>query len=334
MKLPTSTRRRFLQLSGASALALAAGLPGPGGSALAQATSGGALKMSVTIRPYTLNPLKGIGTTDYIVSEMLYEGLTKITRDLTAEPRLAESWTANEDSTEFTFKLRPDVTFKNGDPLTAADVVATFEAILDPETASPARFVIGPIESVTAVDDLTVRFDLRAPYVDLPLAVAHNNARIVPASVLENDPALLDTEDHGSGPFSLVRYDPSQIIQFERNPDYFLEGRPYLDTVDLVLYPDPVAEVGGLLNGATDIMLTVSPPQYRQLETEESVTLLPGVWHAFWGEGGDVLIGEVSTVNDDETDNWFREPIGRFAAIEEDVAPTHLLVSDYATWLK
>ena len=66
----------------------------------------------------------------------------------------------------------------------------------------------------------------------------------------------------------------------------------------------------------------------------ESVTLRPGDWHAFWGEGGDVLIGEVSTVNDDETDNIFRDPIGRFADIEEDVEPTHLLVSDYAKWLK
>ncbi|RFU11568.1 D-lyxose/D-mannose family sugar isomerase [Rhodobacteraceae bacterium W635] len=65
----------------------------------------------------------------------------------------------------------------------------------------------------------------------------------------------------------------------------------------------------------------------------ESITLMPGDWHAFWGEGGDVLIGEVSTVNDDQTDNWFADPIGRFAEIEEDVAPTHLLVSDYATWL-
>jgi D-lyxose ketol-isomerase len=66
-----------------------------------------------------------------------------------------------------------------------------------------------------------------------------------------------------------------------------------------------------------------------KLAPGESVTLMPGDWHAFWGEGGDVLIGEVSTVNDDETDNIFREPIGRFAQIEEDVAPTHLLVSDY-----
>ena len=65
----------------------------------------------------------------------------------------------------------------------------------------------------------------------------------------------------------------------------------------------------------------------------ESVTLMPGDWHAFWGDGGDVLIGEVSTVNDDETDNIFREPIGRFANIEEDVDPKYLLVSDYRTWL-
>jgi D-lyxose ketol-isomerase len=65
----------------------------------------------------------------------------------------------------------------------------------------------------------------------------------------------------------------------------------------------------------------------------ESVTLLPGVWHGFWAESGDVLVGEVSTVNDDLTDNLFRDPIGRFSAIEEDEAPLHLLVSDYEKWL-
>jgi D-lyxose ketol-isomerase len=70
-----------------------------------------------------------------------------------------------------------------------------------------------------------------------------------------------------------------------------------------------------------------------KLDPGESVTLLPGVWHAFWGEGGDVLIGEVSTVNDDLTDNIFHDPIGRFSDIEEDVEPVHLLVSDYERWL-
>lgn len=70
-----------------------------------------------------------------------------------------------------------------------------------------------------------------------------------------------------------------------------------------------------------------------RLSPGESVTLRPGDWHAFWGEGGAVLIGEVSTVNDDLTDNIFADPIGRFAAVEEDEAPLHLLVSDYDGWL-
>ena len=69
-----------------------------------------------------------------------------------------------------------------------------------------------------------------------------------------------------------------------------------------------------------------------RLEPGESVTLMPGNWHAFWGEGGDALIGEVSTVNNDLTDNIFAEPLGRFAEIEEDEEPLHLLVADYPRW--
>src|SRR5690606_13970687 len=65
-----------------------------------------------------------------------------------------------------------------------------------------------------------------------------------------------------------------------------------------------------------------------------SLPLLPGVWHAFRAEGADVLIGEVSTVNDDETDNVFAEPVSRFTTVDEDEEPLHLLVSDYATWMR
>jgi D-lyxose ketol-isomerase len=74
---------------------------------------------------------------------------------------------------------------------------------------------------------------------------------------------------------------------------------------------------------------------HLKLAPGESVTLMPNEhWHAFWGEGGDVFIGEVSTVNDDNTDNVFEDPrISRFSGIEEDEEPWHLLVSDYKTWL-
>ncbi|KAA9007896.1 D-lyxose/D-mannose family sugar isomerase [Histidinibacterium aquaticum] len=81
------------------------------------------------------------------------------------------------------------------------------------------------------------------------------------------------------------------------------------------------------------ILRDYAPGEKLRFAPGESVTLMPGDWHAFWGEGGDVLIGEVSTVNDDETDNVFRDPIGRFSEIEEDAEPTHLLVSDYAARL-
>ena len=70
-----------------------------------------------------------------------------------------------------------------------------------------------------------------------------------------------------------------------------------------------------------------------RLPSGVSVTLMPLDWRAFWVEGGDVLIGEVSTVNHDVSDNLFRDPVGRFAQIDEEGPPTHLLVADYANWL-
>lgn len=73
----------------------------------------------------------------------------------------------------------------------------------------------------------------------------------------------------------------------------------------------------------------IGPDQHLRLKPGESVTLLPGVWHSFWAEAGDALVGEVSTVNDDMADNVFEAPVGRFARIDEDEAPWRLLVSDY-----
>lgn len=81
------------------------------------------------------------------------------------------------------------------------------------------------------------------------------------------------------------------------------------------------------------IMHHLSAGQTIVLQPGESVTLRPGNWHEFWGEGGDVLIGEVSTVNDDFTDNVFHQPIDRFGEVYEDCKPDRLLVSDYESWL-
>ncbi|WP_238365109.1 D-lyxose/D-mannose family sugar isomerase [Mesobacterium pallidum] len=94
--------------------------------------------------------------------------------------------------------------------------------------------------------------------------------------------------------------------------------------------PDPEARVPVRTDGT---MRDLPPGALLELAPGESVTLTTDIWHAFWGRGGRVLIGEVSNVNDDRTDNIFRDPIGRFSQIEEDTDPTRLLVSDYDTWL-
>ena len=107
-------------------------------------------------------------------------------------------------------------------------------------------------------------------------------------------------------------------------------------TLALKLYN---SDAEGHVDYTTEVEVATDGVKRRQdagevlrLAPGESVTLLPGNWHAFWGEGADVLIGEVSTVNNDLTDNIFAEPIGRFAQIEEDEPPVHLLVSDYPRW--
>lgn len=95
-----------------------------------------------------------------------------------------------------------------------------------------------------------------------------------------------------------------------------------------------VDETAGVTVRCDGVARSLPAGGFLALEPGQSVTLEPEHWHAFHAEGGRVLIGEVSNVNDDLTDNIFRDSaIGRFSAISEDVAPDRLLVSDYDAWL-
>ncbi|MFK7751346.1 MAG: D-lyxose/D-mannose family sugar isomerase [Sedimentitalea sp.] len=106
---------------------------------------------------------------------------------------------------------------------------------------------------------------------------------------------------------------------------------------DLVLELFMADPDGGIDRAATvttlsdGVAVTLPAGGHLRLSPGQSVTLHPNVWHAFWAERADCMICEVSTVNDDETDNLFEQPIGRFSTLTEDCAPTHLLVSDYGS---
>lgn len=264
-------RRHFL----AGATALGGGLILPRTRAFGQTPKrGGTLRMSVDQAAAKLNPLLTRVNPEYLVAELLYSSLTRLDMSMAAVPDLAESWTNSADLTEWTFKLRRGVVFHDGSACTAADVAATFEAIMDQKTASPARQNVGPIEKVTATDDTTVVIKLTAPYADLPVALAYTNAKIVPAKVIKEGLARLDREAIGTGPFKLVSFEPERQIVVERNPNYYDKARPHLDRVQIVVYPDPSAEVSALIAGDTDLMLNTVPTEYARLQKASGVVAL------------------------------------------------------------
>jgi peptide/nickel transport system substrate-binding protein len=270
MSMTVFNRRQLLEGTAALGYLALPSLP-----VLAQTPKrGGTLRVSVDQAINKLNPLAVRVNPEYLVAEMLYSSLTRLGHDMTPVPDLAQSWSSAPDLTEWTFKLRSGVTFHDGSPCTAKDVVATFEAILDPTTASPARQNVGPIDTVTGPDDRTVIIKTKAPYADLPVAVAYTNAKILPATVIQSAPARLDREAIGTGPFKLVSFEPERLVVVERNPAYYDRARPYLDRVQVAVYPDPTSETSALIAGDTDLILNALPTEFRRLQRARGVTAL------------------------------------------------------------
>lgn len=264
MTIVPSPRRRAVLAGSIAAVAM-------GGAVQGQAKRGGTLRVSVEQAPAKLNPLQHRVGPEYLLGELLYSGLTRLGPDMSAQPDLALSWSSNAELTEWVFKLRPGVVFHDGTPLTAKDVAATFAAMLDPATGSPGRSNIGPVDKVTAIDDLTVGVALKGAYADLPVALAYTNAKILPAAVLAATPARLDREAIGTGPFKLVSYEPSRLTVVERNPAYYDPARPLLDRVEVVLYPDPAARTSALIGGDTDLLLNGDPTQFDRMRNVKGI---------------------------------------------------------------
>ncbi len=267
--IPLPLSRRTLLAAGAAAtitpgLARAQTVP----------TAGGVLRLSVNQAASVLNPLLIRVNPEYLVAGLLYSNLTQLAPDMTAVPDLARSWTPNADLSQWTFTLRQGVRFHDGTPCTAKDVAASFAAMMDPKTASPARANIGPIDHVEVVDDTTIRFVLKTPYADLPVALAYTNAKIIPAAYASGDPAQLARKAVGTGPFKLVSYEPDRQIVLARNEAYYDAPRPYLDRVEVLVYPDPTAEASALISGDIDLMAEASASEFARLSMADGVTAL------------------------------------------------------------
>ena len=266
--LPRLGRRAFLLGSAVSA-AMLAGTP----RLRAQTpVRGGLLRISISQRINTLNPLRHSNASDYMAGEMMYSGLTRLGWKMEALPDLATRWDANQDLTVWTFQLRRGAMFRGVNrEVTPRDAIASIKAMLDPATASPARAALSPIKEAVEAGSSAVKVTLNYPFSDLPVALAHNDARIVPAEILEKDIKLLETADYGTGPFKLKDYEPGRILRVERDPRYFQAGKPYVNAIEQRIYPDLAAELAALLNKESDIMLGLAETDFDQVSKNPAI---------------------------------------------------------------
>ncbi|MFM7175109.1 MAG: ABC transporter substrate-binding protein, partial [Caldilinea sp.] len=295
--LPTSSeslaafsRRRFLQLAAvlgvgsatASLLAACApaaapaAAPATGGSqAAGEPVRGGILKAAFSADPAGFDPVRGPSGMSHVVIEQVYSTLMALDPDATPYPELAESYEISEDGLTYTFKLRPNVTFHNGDPFTAEDVKFTFDRLRAPDSGYSYGAQVSTIESVNVLDPLTVEFKMTERTGPFLIYVAFPGSSIVPKALVESGHDL-NAQPVGTGPFRFVSYEPRSMIRFERNETYFEAGKPYFDAMEYHIIADTTALNTALMTGVVNFSNEIPPKDWAALQANpdlKAVTL-------------------------------------------------------------
>jgi peptide/nickel transport system substrate-binding protein len=258
----------------ASVLALAAVAVGTQGQAAAAAST---VTIGASLAPTTLDLTT---TADASIPEALlynvYEGLVKLDARGKVVPLLAESWKISANGRVYTFVLHKGVKFQNGDPLTANDVVYSFERVLKPPSKKqhPHADDMAPVRAVKAVNLQTVRVTLKQRSNGWLYAMAG------PAGVILDQKAVaaIATKPVGSGPFAVSAFTPGYSVSLTKNPAYW--GTPAgVDKVVFRYYADPNAQVNAELAGDVDIIDNVLAPELvKQFTSDpEKYTLVQGL---------------------------------------------------------
>jgi peptide/nickel transport system substrate-binding protein len=193
--------------------------------------------------------------------------------ELNAVPRLAESWTPNEDASVWTFKIRQGVKFHDGKEMTSEDVAASINRLADPESASQALSAFTGFltkDSAKATDATTVEFSLEAPNGSFPYLLSSDNYNtiILPADY-DGD---YEKNMNGTGPFILEKFTQGQSATFRKNPDYWgKERQPNPDTTEIRFYGKEQARVLALQSGEVDVVTQFSVSGGRALLTDPNV---------------------------------------------------------------
>lgn len=207
-----------------------------------------------------------------IFTSCVYDWLVRIDGETgKVVPSLAESYEMSDDAKTWTFKLREGVTFHHGTELTAEDVKFTAERWIDPDLGSALQGVFGDlIKEIEIVDKYTVRFHLSKVEVNFDLKLLDFNASILAHDYDYDEKG--ETAPSGTGAWMVDNYIPRERAIFKANPDYWMEGVPYMDSLEILFIPETETQIKMMESGQADIITDISVDQYRRLNNSQSVT--------------------------------------------------------------
>lgn len=198
----------------------------------------------------SLSPEDTGETVQWVAACNIFEGLYMVNEVYELEPVLADSYEPSEDGLTYTFKLKTGVTFHNGDPFTSADVLYTYNWIMDEANASTRLSNFDLVETVEAPDDTTVVVTLKEADVTFMINVA--TVFIQPATyhaeVGENEFKVAPV---GTGPFKFGEMNPQQRVRLDAWENYY-RGRANLDSFQMDVVPEAAGRMAALETGQAD----------------------------------------------------------------------------------
>jgi peptide/nickel transport system substrate-binding protein len=237
---------------------------------------GGTLMVPLTA-DVNFNSILATGPNDSYIQATLFNGLVRVDKGtMEPSPDLAESWGVSEDGLTWTFHLRKDVKWHDGEPFTAEDVKFHYDkGIFDKDVNSHIRSALLDVNAVEVVDDYTVQFILKAPFVAL-LAHLAEYQFIVPKHALEGKDLNTYEEFNkknpvGTGPYKLKEAIAGDHYTVVANEDYF-GGRPYIDSIVFKVVPDPNVRVAQLKTGEVDLAV-ITPANLAALAADHGILL-------------------------------------------------------------
>jgi peptide/nickel transport system substrate-binding protein len=255
---------------------------------VARARTGGTLTFALSTDTASIDPsITGSAITG-LIARNLVDSLVGQAEDNRFTPWLAERWEIDAKNTRYTFYLRRGVTFSDGTPLNARAVKYNFDRVLDPKTASRyAKSLLGPVDSITATDELTVVIAYRQPFAPLLQGLSLPYLGIQSPSYLRNAKNTNNTSV-GSGPFVLDAFTQGSGSRLHKRADYGWgpgyathTGPAQLDALVFKYLPEAAVRLGALVSGQVQAIDDVPPQDLRSVAANERLQVItrenPGI---------------------------------------------------------